>query len=230
MRNYIRLSILITIGAFSSVTIAADSSALLKDRCASCHKLEGPVAQTAEEAWQQKAPDLFYAGVKYKRKWLSSWLAKPTRIRPAGYLYFNHIKPGKEMDEIDQSTLPKHPALTASEAEMASDALMKLTNAPTDLKKGEFSGKSISVSFGEMTFDKFNGCMACHQIEPGYGGLSGPEVYTAANRLQEDFLVSFIRSPQAWNPKSLMPNRHVKEANIQKLVAYLVALSKEEWK
>jgi len=230
MKYFAQTSFFITALTLSSLALANSGSTLLKERCASCHDLTGPVAQTAAEAWQRKAPDLFYAGIKYKREWLTNWLIKPTRIRPAGYLYFNHIKPGPKGDVIDKASLVKHPALTPSEAEKASAALMKLNQSPTELKQGEFNGKSISMSFGEMAFDKFNGCMGCHQIEPGYGGLSGPEVYTVANRLQEDFLVSFIRSPQAWNPNSLMPNRHVKEANIQKLVAYLVALGKEDWK
>jgi len=211
--------------------VQADSGdSLLKERCASCHDLTGPAAQTVEEAWQRKAPDLFYAGVKYKREWLSTWLTKPTRIRPMGHHYFKHIKSSPKGDLIDRSSLLKHPVLTAAESKKATTALLNLTASPVQLKQDEFNGKSISMSFGEMVFDKFNGCLACHQIEPGYGGVSGPELYTAANRLQEDFLVSFIRSPQAWSPKSPMPNRHIKEANIQKLVGYLVALSKEEWK
>jgi len=209
----------------------ADSGdALLQERCASCHDLTGPAAQTIEEAWLRKAPDLFYAGVKYKREWLSTWLTKPTRIRPMGHHYFKHVKSSPKGDLIDRNSLVKHPVLTVAESKKATAALLKLTASPVQLKQDEFNGKSISMSFGEMVFDKFNGCLACHQIEPGYGGVSGPEVYTAANRLQEDFLVSFIRSPQAWSPKSPMPNRHIKEANIQKLVGYLVALSKEEWK
>jgi cytochrome c1 len=71
--------------------------------------------------------------------------------------------------------------------------------------------------------------MACHEIEPNFGGLSGPEVYTAAKRFQEDYLVSFISNPQAWNPKTPMPNKHTAPANIQKLVQYLQALAKENW-
>ncbi|MDZ7781535.1 MAG: hypothetical protein U5K56_00800 [Halioglobus sp.] len=35
----------------------------------------------------------------------------------------------------------------------------------------------------QMNFAKFNNCIACHQDEPGYGGASGPELYTAWERL-----------------------------------------------
>ncbi len=207
----------------------ADGSSILKQRCAECHTLSGSPAQSVQAFWQRKGPDLFYAGSKYKSGWLESWLQKPRRIRPAGYHYNQHIEPGKKQDVIDKKSLHPHLALSAKDAKAVTQALMSL-KAPTGMvATGAFKGGSISASFGEMVFDKFNGCMACHEIEPGYGGLSGPEVYTVAKRLQADYLVSFIHDPQAWNPKAPMPNKHTSAPNIQKLVQYLQALAKENW-
>jgi len=223
-----RLIILLSLIPFGAV-IANDGDSILQERCVSCHDIQGPAAQTVKELWTRKAPDLFYAGSKYKREWMERWLQKPIRIRPAGYHYFQHIKPGKKRDVIDKSTLKEHLSLTQNEAENVTTALMEKKAKPGLIKQGDFKGGSISLSFGEMVFDKFNGCMGCHEIEPKFGGASGPEVYTAAHRLQEDFMVSFIRNPQAWNPKSLMPNKHTAEPNIQKLVQYMIALSKENW-
>jgi len=57
--------------------------------------------------------------------------------------------------------------------------------------------------------------------------LSGPELYTAGKRMQPEFIASYIRSPQAWDPLIWMPNKHVTDANIQKLVNYLELLSKD---
>ncbi len=105
---------------------------------------------------------------------------------------------------------------------------MKLTAHSDLIKKGDYQTGSIALSMGEMLFDKFRGCLACHEIEAGYGGVSGPEVYTAAQRLQEDWLVSFLRNPQAWEPKTLMPNKHLSDTDVQKLVHYLRALSEEK--
>ncbi|HHI93813.1 MAG TPA: c-type cytochrome [Gammaproteobacteria bacterium] len=214
---------------FASATLADDGMAILQKRCANCHDLSGPAAQSVQALWQRKGPDLFYAGSKYNREWLEKWLVKPRRIRPAGYHYIQHIKPGKKRDMIDAATLTPHPVLSSDKAEDVAEALMKLKAPAEMMGAAAFKGGSISVSFGEMVFDKFNGCMACHEIEPGYGGLSGPEVYTAAKRYQADYLVSFISSPQAWNPKTPMPNKHVAEPNIQKIVQYLQALAKENW-
>lgn len=225
MKHFVLIASLMITG----FALAADGDAILEQRCAGCHALSGPAAQSVQELWQRKGPDLFYAGSKYKSEWLEKWLVKPRRIRPAGYHYVQHIKPGKKRDMIDKSTLTPHPALSTEDAEDVTEALMKL-NAPAGMiTEGDFKGGKISASFGEMVFDKFNGCMACHEIEPNFGGLSGPEVYTAAKRMQEDYLMSYIRNPRAWNPKTPMPNKHTAEQNIQKIVRYLQALAKENW-
>jgi len=213
----------------TATTLADDGMAILQKRCASCHDLKGPAAQSVQELWQRKGPDLFYAGSKYNREWLEKWLVTPRRIRPAGYHPVQHIRPGKKHDTIDAATLAPHLALSSSEAGEVTEVLMKLKAPAEMMGKAVFKGGKISASFGEMVFDKFNGCMACHEIEPGYGGLSGPEVYTAAKRYQADYLVSFISDPQAWNPKTPMPNKHVSAPNIQKIVQYLQALAKENW-
>ncbi len=143
--------------------------------------------------------------------------------------YVNHIRSGEKTDEVDPSGLVKHPPLSAEQAAQVVDYLMTLKRNQKLVTAGDYKPGAIPMMLGEMMFDKFKGCLACHQIEPGYGGLSGPEMYTAAKRLQEDYLISFMRDPQAWEPKSIMPNKHLKEKDLQKLVHYLRALSKEKF-
>jgi cytochrome c1 len=46
--------------------------------------------------------------------------------------------------------------------------------------------------------------------------------------LQPAFIASYIRSPQAWDPKIWMPNKKVSDPNIQKMVQYLSELAKEQ--
>lgn len=216
------------VAATSGARAADDGSAILAQRCAGCHSLTGPAPQNLQQLWARKAPDLFYAGNKFRADWLRAWLQKPTRIRPAGEFYADHVRRGEKGDEIDTATLTPHLALSAAEAGPVTDALMRL-KAHDDLIAAEkIEPGSISKSMGEMTFDKFLGCMTCHEIEPGFGGASGPELYTAGRRLQAEFIASYIRSPQAWDPKIWMPNKHVTDANILKLVRYLGVLAKEQ--
>jgi mono/diheme cytochrome c family protein len=206
---------------------ADEGAAILTQRCAGCHNLTGPAPHTLKELWARKAPDLFYAGNKYRAEWLRAWLQKPGRIRVAGVFYADHVRSGEKSDEVDTAALEPHLALTAADADAVTEALMRL-KAHDDLIAAEkIEPGSISKSMGEMAFDKFLGCMACHEIEPGYGGASGPELYTAGRRLQPEFTASYIRSPQAWDPKIWMPNKKVSDPNIQKMVHYLAELAKE---
>ncbi len=211
----------------AKIASAADGTEILKQRCASCHALKGPAAKTLAQLWQRKGPDLFYAGNKYNKTWVEAWLQNPKRIRPAGMFYRQHIKPGPKHDIVDKSTLKPHIILTKTEAKAVANALMKLkANSELTAKEKLVPGPS---PIGEMMFDKIYGCMACHQIEPGYGGMSGPEVFTAAKRLQPAFMLSYIKNPQAWDPKIWMPNKHAPVDNIQQLVNYLIELSKEDF-
>jgi len=211
----------------SGAAQADDGEIILKAQCSGCHNLSGPAPTTLKGLWERKGPDLFYAGNKYKAEWMEAWLQKPTRIRPAGMFYADHVKPGPKGDVIDTSSLITHPSLSAKDAEEVTEALMKRKALSNLIKPGEYKTGTISRTMGELMFDKFRGCLACHEIEPGYGGLSGPEVYTAGKRLQEDYLISYMRDPQAWDPKIFMPNRHLSDRDLQKFVHYFHLLSKE---
>jgi len=212
----------------SGARAADEGATILTQRCAGCHNFTGPAPHTLKELWARKGPDLFYAGNKFRAEWLRAWLQKPTRIRPAGEFYADHIRSGEKGDEIDPATLEPHLTLSAADADAVTQALMRLKAHDELIAAEKIESGSISKSMGEMAFDKFLGCMACHEIESGYGGLSGPELYTAGRRLQPEFIASYIRSPQAWDPKIWMPNKKVSDANIQKMVHYLSELSKEQ--
>lgn len=220
---------LLLLGALSLVfpAFAADGNAILNKDCASCHQLKGPEPQTLKELWARKAPDLFYAGNKFKSEWLAAWLQKPQRIRPAGEFYGDHLKRGAKSDEVDAATLKDHVALNKSDALAVTAELMKLKSHDDLIAREKIEPGEISKFMGEIVFDKALGCLACHMIEPDYGGFSGPELYTASKRLQPEYIASFIRNPRAWDTKSFMPDKHVSDENIQKLVRYIAELSKE---
>lgn len=202
----------------------SEGMGILKNSCASCHNLTGPPPTTIKTLWERKGPDLFYAGNKFRKSWLVSWLQKPVRIRPAGEFYADHIKAGPVHDEVDQSTLKDHMTLSGEDAVKVAAALMTLRAHSGLIAREHVPPGSISKTMGKMVFDKFLGCVACHRIAPDYGGLSGPELYTAGSRLQPAFMASYIRSPQAWDPKIWMPNKHVSDARILQLVHYLESM------
>lgn len=209
-----------------AATQASDSGQILNEQCNACHNLTGPSPDTLKALFARKGPDLFYAGNKYKQDWLVEWLQAPKRIRPAGMFYINHIKSTEDGDVIDKASLTQHPALDAEQAKTVAAHLMTLKGKSELITAGDYKPGKISPSMGEMIFDKFRGCLACHEIEPGYGGATGPEVYTAAKRLQNDYMISFMRNPPAWDPKTFMPHKHLKERDLQKFVHYFQGLAK----
>ncbi|MCK5122096.1 MAG: c-type cytochrome [Methylococcales bacterium] len=219
--------LLITTVCGTSVKAESTGKDILDKQCISCHAITQQTPQSLKALWERKGPDLSSAGIKYKAEWLKVWLQNPSRIRLAGMFYGNHIKLGKKLDEVDQASLVKHPQLSSEDASQVSEELMTLKQNQVLVTAGDYKPGTISMTLGDMMFDKFKGCLACHQIEPGYGGISGSEMYTAGSRLQEDYLISFMRNPQAWDPKTIMPNKHLKEIDLQKLVHYLRALAKE---
>jgi mono/diheme cytochrome c family protein len=226
--NILLLYTLLLLAVINTTAIAASGEEILRQRCVSCHELDkgGPV--NLKDLWSQKGPNLSYAGNKYQQQWLAQWLKKPTRIRPAGMYYGNHIKPGKEHDHIDTSTLSDHVKLAVDEATSVAGTLMKYRAKSELIEAGAYKPGKISLSMGDMMFVKFRGCSSCHRIEADYGGVSGPEVYTAAKRLQPDYIISFLKNPQAWSPKTYMPQYHLKEKDLQKFVHYFRALAGED--
>lgn len=214
--------------AFGGQALADDTGMeILEQYCVQCHDIEGPAPATLEELRNRKGPDLFYAGNKYKRDWLERWLIEPQRIRPAGMFYGHHVKTVDGADVIDEASLDKHVELRPADAAAVADTLMTLTANSDLITAGAYKEGTIGLTMGEMLFDKFRGCMACHEIEPGYGGLSAPEVYTAATRLQEDYMISYMKDPQAWDPRIFMPNKQLSDSDLQKLVHYMRALAEE---
>jgi len=206
---------------------AADGAQLMQQECSQCHAVSTPEELTAERIRTRVAPDLYYAGNKFRREWLEAWLQAPKRIRPAGTFFGQHVVAGDERDIVPVESLPDHPVYSAEQAKAATEYLMTLRPHDNLVDAVTYEPGSIAAMIGKMNFNKFKGCNACHETEPGLGGLSGPEVYTAFERVTPEFLFSYIQNPQAWAPKTFMPNAHLNDEEVAKLVNYLKRLSED---
>lgn len=208
------------------VTIQAAEAPDIVSECAACHVLEKPESQTLGDRMTRKAPPLYYAGNKFREEWLVSWLQDPVRIRPAGDYPPAHSSTVDEKDVINTETLIEHPVVEEDQAIQSAAWLMTLTPFPELIAvDAEYTPGNVNPRLGTMDFVKFKGCGACHQDDPEYGGFSGPELYTAWNRLQPAYITSYIRNPLAWEPYSLMPNKELQDAQIHKLADYLKVVS-----
>lgn len=220
LRYYQQFIFLLLLSINSSNVLASDILSQIDKDCGACHALTAPESDLLSERMTRKGPPLYYAGSKYNSHWLKAWLQKPIRIRPGGEFFGNYTVVTDEGDVIDEALLISHPVLNLPTATAFSQQLMTLTDGRGLSTSYEYRAKKISAKMGAMNFGKFKGCRACHQDEDGYGGVSGPELHSVFARLQPGFIASYIQDPQAWEPYSLMPNKKLKEKDIQKLMDY----------
>ena len=226
-----RIAIAIGAALIAGPLVASASAAgekVLESQCTACHAVTKPQAGI-DHLWQRKGPDLHYAGSKFNEAWLVKWLQSPTRNRPGGEFYFRHVKATSAEDVVDEATLSTHPKLAKADAEAAAAALMTRT-APDLVTKGAFKNEKVSMTMGKLFFTKLRGCGACHMNKAGDGGQSGPELYTAGERLQPDFIHAFTKDPQKFEPRVWMPKLNFSDPDLQRLTGYIVQLSAPEGK
>lgn len=226
LRLLIAFTTAVAASVYTMESAYADIATDAVTQCAGCHQLQPGDRTDLKARAQRKGPPLYYAGNKFHKEWLVSWLQKPTRIRPAGDFPPDHVKTTEHGDVVDRTTLHEHLALDATNAQRFADWLMTLTARKELVAAESYKPGRVSKRMGAMNFRKFKGCGACHQDAEGKGGLSGPELYTAWQRMQTGFIASYIRNPAAWEPVSLMPVKHLQTKQINQIVDYLHVISK----
>jgi mono/diheme cytochrome c family protein len=201
---------------------AAAGEDILKSQCVACHAIARQDT-TAEAMLQRKGPPLYYAGVKFNKDWLTTWLQNPTVLRQGGAMYTLAVKAGADgPDTIDPARVAPHPRLSGADAASVTAALMTLGVADNAVAKGVFKGDPVN-SMASLLFNKLRGCASCHSIKPGVGGISGPDLATAGDRLQPDYVVEYLRDPQKFDPHVWMPRLDLNDGDVQKLASYLMA-------
>ncbi len=173
---------------------AAGGDAIFKKNCASCHYTDGPAKEkTIADQLAKKGPELWYAGSKFQKAWLSDWLQKPVPIRP---LKYNSIKDKNAGD---------HPKSSAADAAALTDYLMSLTSPA--VKAGVIQPKE-SVQ-GRAIFTKKMPCTGCHTYPAkgqAQGGLSGPTLVGAGKRLNPDWINAYLANTKTFKPVRDMPD------------------------
>ena len=185
-----------------------DGKTFVAEQCTSCHDVTGPAPTTYEDILSRKAPDLFYAGSKFNRPWLVAWLQRPTAIRRAGVMFLNHVADEGGKDRIvEEFVKPCTANLSPAQAETVANHLMTLKDSA--MKTGVVEiGKKLRKHKAYRLFTKQLPCIGCHRIKFGkreMGGVSGPDLTGAGDRLNPDWIYARIENPQYWDPKTWMP-------------------------
>src|SRR3546814_16841271 len=80
---------------------------------------------------------------------------------------------------------------------------------------------------GKLAFGKLRGCVACHQDAQGQGGLSGPQLYDAGQRLRPDYVLTYTKDPQNFDTHVWMPTLPLPEPDLPRLTGYIASPGKE---
>lgn len=167
------------------------------NKCGSCHQMTGPVAAIpiAQRA-QIKGPPLWFAGSKFKREWLSAWLAAP---KPIARVKYGTLEIGAN----------PHQALPAAQA--ADVAAYLATRTDPEVKSGQVGAAAPSrraLFTAETLFSKKQVCFGCHQYPSksgSIGGYSGPSLVDAGQRLNPDWIYAFLKDNARYYPNGRMP-------------------------
>lgn len=198
----------------ASDDVASRGRALAQQKCASCHAFEQQADVYAMVL--RDGPALVHAGNKFRREWLVAWLQSPHRIRPAGYLPFRFTISTGEGDRVADALIPDHPAVPRDEAEAIASWLATLRRPLNAVPAAE--GEPVR---GEVHFQKILGCASCHRLGDD-GGPSAPELSTAAERLNEQWLRAFVFDTPSWSPAT-MPRSAMRGAQLAAITSYITA-------
>ncbi|OGW17826.1 MAG: hypothetical protein A3K09_01240 [Nitrospinae bacterium RIFCSPLOWO2_12_FULL_47_7] len=190
-------------------------------KCEGCHRFSQASKETAA------GPDLFFTGDKFQKAWMIAYLQKPEVIRKGGYI----TDPGFLRGE---PTSADHAVLSAKEAEAMVDYLMtlKLPGLPNGVDSEPLSqGNRAKV---KVLFERDYGCSACHETinlaGKIRGGVSGPSLANAGNRLKADWVYHWLKTPRDFLDKGRMPVFQLPDDVMVQITKYIMTMKKENLK
>jgi mono/diheme cytochrome c family protein len=194
---------------------------LTEFNCMGCHRLqdiERPV---------MLGPDLTRIGSKTSRAWIYKWLKEPRTITDADG---NVTVDGYETEE--EPRMP-HFKLTEEELRALSGYLSSLRGPAVE--PYHFNPKVLAaleknpdaVTQGEVRFRQMF-CSTCHALAVTragetklIGGDIGPELTKVGSKVNRDWLIAWLRDPQAYLPHSKMPRYEWSDEDLYRVTRYI---------
>ena len=193
------------------------ASLIEEKNCSACHRL-------SKVGKEKKGPDLFYAGNKFQGAWLEEYLQNPVILRKTGTINSpDFLKGGLK-------NLQQHPILNKNDAVNITQELMAMTlpGLPEEqinpLTKGQ-------IAKTKYEFERTFSCISCHQslnlAGKPRGGISGPSLINAGNRLKENWVANWLKNPEIFSNKSRMPVYKMDNETRLRFTKFIMTLKKE---
>ncbi len=170
--------------------------------CASCHRVSGVGGKIG--------PELTREGEMVEPSWLFRFLKRPERLR----WWQDSRMPDFHLSDAEATTLTEY--------------LMVLSNQPAPY---EYTAPESMVfplaTAGAKYFEELK-CQSCHPLggKQGVAGGDtkklGPDLAMAPKRLKKDWMLRFLRDPQAFSPGTQMPTFNKPDYEYQAVIDFLM--------
>ncbi|MEK9628513.1 MAG: c-type cytochrome [Nitrospinota bacterium] len=211
-----KLNFLLIFGLLLISPLNSHASLIEDKKCSTCHRFS-----KADKG--KEGPDLFYAGDKFKGTWLKEYLQNPVTLRKAGTINSPGFLKGTPGE--------KHPALSKEEAEKITTELMALTIPDLPVEEGSPLSKG-QIAKTKYEFERTFSCISCHQslnlAGKPRGGISGPSLVDAGNRLQANWVSNWLKDPKIFTDKSRMPVFKMDDETRLRFTQFIMTLKKEK--
>jgi cytochrome c2 len=161
--------------------------------CFKCHEIPG------FDGLNFRAPELDSLGYKVRSEWVTIWLKDPKSYLAQSKMG-NFRLSGDEIAGLQVFLLSQR-------------ALPPLESTSVDWRKADTArGRAL---FGELR------CVSCHAVN-GRGGTMGPELTRIGDKVQRDWLFSYLKDPQRVQPDTPMLQYRLDDDQLRDLTAYLL--------
>jgi mono/diheme cytochrome c family protein len=197
-------------------------SILVDLNCVGCHKLQG-IARP-----DMLGPDLTNIGNKTSRQWIFKWLKEPRTVTDSnGNIAVNGFENEEE---------PRMPQFRLSDVEIRDLSYFLSAQKTKQIEPYKFDTRVVAAwekkadleDQGQIRFKEMF-CITCHSlavVRAGetqlIGGDIGPELTKIASKVSSDWLIYWLRDPQAYLSHSLMPRYGWSDEDLYKVTRYIL--------